>query len=323
VTALYTASGAAAAELTRILRKRADRRAIGVQAVDDRVLDVRGFGARGDGSADDAPALQLAVDELRADGGTIVLPAGTYQLGAKITINANRLRLLGEPGCIVRTVEGDHGIELGNGVDFLQYLGLEGIVFSRINIGVDHCVRVRKVAQFSIERCHFVGGEVGLSIDQGTVGTVQACRFGEGCATDGLKLSNCALVSVVGCYFENSEAGHEAHVEVAPGCSSLSIVGCSFGSGVGRAVQLAGGPSTDVAISGNALRECKYGFRVAGGSSRVAITGNVMPGADPGTGVLLEADSSGCAVVGNTFSGWATAVSDLGTGNIIASNAGV
>jgi hypothetical protein len=44
-----------------------------------RTVDVRQFGARGDGRSDDRPAIQSAIDSVaRLDGGTVVFPAGTF-----------------------------------------------------------------------------------------------------------------------------------------------------------------------------------------------------------------------------------------------------
>src|SRR4051794_11249020 len=46
-------------------------------------LSAKWFGARGDGRADDAPAIQRAIDA--ADGRTVWLPAGTYRIDAPLT----------------------------------------------------------------------------------------------------------------------------------------------------------------------------------------------------------------------------------------------
>jgi len=41
--------------------------------------DVRAYGAKGDGVADDAPAIQAAIDALGTRGGVVFLPVGTYR----------------------------------------------------------------------------------------------------------------------------------------------------------------------------------------------------------------------------------------------------
>lgn len=46
------------------------------------VLDVRDYGARGNGVHDDTPAFQNAIDALPANGGTVQVPAGTYLIEA-------------------------------------------------------------------------------------------------------------------------------------------------------------------------------------------------------------------------------------------------
>ncbi|MDQ2941293.1 MAG: right-handed parallel beta-helix repeat-containing protein [Chloroflexota bacterium] len=48
------------------------------------------FGARGDGATDDARAIQAALDAAaRAGGGTVLLPAGTYQIGTLLYYPSN------------------------------------------------------------------------------------------------------------------------------------------------------------------------------------------------------------------------------------------
>ncbi|MFK2889905.1 right-handed parallel beta-helix repeat-containing protein [Dyella flagellata] len=46
------------------------------------VVNVRQFGAMGNGSMDDTKAIQAAIDALPASGGTIVVPDGTYMINA-------------------------------------------------------------------------------------------------------------------------------------------------------------------------------------------------------------------------------------------------
>jgi polygalacturonase len=62
------------------------------------VLNVRNFGAMGNGTTDDTAAIQAAVNALPASGGTIVVPDGTYMINALKGINLRshtRLHLFG------------------------------------------------------------------------------------------------------------------------------------------------------------------------------------------------------------------------------------
>lgn len=51
--------------------------------------DVRDFGARGDGSTNDAPAIQAAIDACAARGvGTVLVPAGATYLAGSILLRS-------------------------------------------------------------------------------------------------------------------------------------------------------------------------------------------------------------------------------------------
>ena len=52
------------------------------QTIGSTVLDVRNFGASGNGSMDDTAAIQAAINALPSTGGTIVVPDGTYMINA-------------------------------------------------------------------------------------------------------------------------------------------------------------------------------------------------------------------------------------------------
>ncbi|MBP1989564.1 glycosyl hydrolase family 28-related protein [Paenibacillus eucommiae] len=52
--------------------------------------NVKEYGARGNGSSDDFPALsRLLATRLSEEGGTVYLPQGTYRIGTNLTIPAN------------------------------------------------------------------------------------------------------------------------------------------------------------------------------------------------------------------------------------------
>lgn len=70
------------------------------RSVRDRLSDcynVRDYGALGNGSGNDAPAIQAAIDAAEARGGGIVyLPTGTYVLTAGVVVGASRVHIVGD-----------------------------------------------------------------------------------------------------------------------------------------------------------------------------------------------------------------------------------
>ena len=67
----------------------------GVAAAQAGRVTAEAFGARGDGRADDAPAIQSAINALGAQGGVLLLGARTYRLGRGITIDPTRISISG------------------------------------------------------------------------------------------------------------------------------------------------------------------------------------------------------------------------------------
>src|SRR5262245_39137991 len=57
-------------------------------------VNVRNFGAQGDGVTDDAAAIGTALTAVKASGGIVCLPPGTYLLGTPLSLSSN-VTLLG------------------------------------------------------------------------------------------------------------------------------------------------------------------------------------------------------------------------------------
>lgn len=67
--------------------------------------DVRRFGAKGDGAADDTAALEFALAAANAVPGVVYLPAGSYRVSRPLTITAGGVVLRGDGvrvlGCVL------------------------------------------------------------------------------------------------------------------------------------------------------------------------------------------------------------------------------
>lgn len=85
----------------------------------DPVLNVKNFGAVGDGSNDDTSSIQAALDALPSSGGTVLLPSGTYKVTSTITIDKDNTTLKGVGASSVIQVPnsalGIDVIQVGNG----------------------------------------------------------------------------------------------------------------------------------------------------------------------------------------------------------------
>ena len=57
-----------------------------VRDCEENYVNVKWFGAKGDGSTDDTAAIQAAIDALPGGGGTVSLPGGTYNISSAIRI---------------------------------------------------------------------------------------------------------------------------------------------------------------------------------------------------------------------------------------------
>lgn len=75
-------------------------------------LNVKDFGALGNGSTDDTTAIQLAIDALPASGGCVFIPPGTYRISSSLTL-AEGVQLVGTgSGSILQASSGSHNIDM-------------------------------------------------------------------------------------------------------------------------------------------------------------------------------------------------------------------
>lgn len=109
--------------------------ASGAVVTSGRVFSVRTYGARGDGLADDGPAVQRAITAaLAAGGGIVFFPAGDYRVAGIDATNADPdqfdvgLRLIGEGRHLSRILAGVPGTALLN-VSGRNNLYVEGLQF--------------------------------------------------------------------------------------------------------------------------------------------------------------------------------------------------
>lgn len=87
------------------------------------VVNVKDFGAIGDGLTDDTVAIQAAVDSLTT-GGTIVIPNGTYLVSGQAIILVSNIRLTGGGTLKCRNVDANTKVLLGANIENVFVDGL-------------------------------------------------------------------------------------------------------------------------------------------------------------------------------------------------------
>lgn len=152
-------------------------------------VDVRDYGARGDGTVDDRPAIQRAIDScVRSGGGTVYLPAGDYWLDSGVMPTGVNAYLAVVLGSGVRLV----GAGRGSTVLHSSRKGLN-------LIGATHASRV------AVEDLTLAGGDQdGVKIEGSTgvlVRNVEASGLYIGVAQYG-----CTGVRVMDCVSHDNEA---------------------------------------------------------------------------------------------------------------------
>ena len=168
-------------------------------------LNARDFGAVGDGVADDAPALQKAIDAALEQGRTLHVPAGKYQINSTLSIMSSArmnyavpgpgyakhpLRMIGEGYRLTFIVAGRKMHAILNFTcensklygpaapsptenQFISDISLQGAALANYSVFAPGIARSR------FERVTFSGAlSVGASIGYGWCNYFEFCRFG-------------------------------------------------------------------------------------------------------------------------------------------------
>ncbi|MET9096252.1 right-handed parallel beta-helix repeat-containing protein [Streptomyces cyaneofuscatus] len=264
-------------------------------------LSVKDFGAKGDGIADDAPAIQAAITAASAAGGaTLYIPAGRYALGAALNwasnVNAvgagDRVSILQATNQNLDMITGTdvsgvtlQGLQLsgpgrgfGSGVRFTRYaapaasitlrdvliqsMGGDGVFCHELSSSLLHRVRVRN--------CGGIGFH--LQAPQDTVlGGASTSLIGcsaEGNVVAGFWLDTMAYTNLTACAAQGSPAGFRLD-----SCTAVSLTACG-------------------------AEQCTTGLTVYGGKGNSA-AGFVTEASD-GTSVWLTNAATGTVLSGVT-----------------------
>lgn len=303
------------------------------------VVNVKQFGAAGNGIDDDTQAIQATINAVQASpqGGGVFLPAGTYLISAPLIISADNIELVGSgwnaqilaaptlAGSMVQ-VQGPggagnfrYGIRIAhlffNGNSVAGVNGLD--LISTYAALIDH-VRMRFIPGISIHMD-------GISNAFGAYNYVRDCHISDGGTTAiGLQTDNSEWLTIHGCQFGFFSGGTAVAVKLQN--LNNRIIGTSF-------------DHNDIAVQSsfthrNIIQGCQFDraftqFIYLQSSANNVISGNFF-GVNSGTAVeAIRADgvnNDKNTIVGNTmqaaslFTNFATEYSGIGGTNTYAAN---
>lgn len=302
-----------------------------------RGVDVRAFGARGDGRHDDAPAVIAARRALTDSGGTVLFPPGTYRCARTLDFDDSRsIQLRGAGGVsggasqasILRAANPGAPLvsarsAIGLGITDLALIR-EAPASAAPLVDLSHGGSELDAQQVTIARC-FLSGAIGradlVRLSRAHSVSLYDCVLeGGGVALVGrqtrAEYSN--VVRVVNCTFlENAEA----HVR-DPG-QAWSFIGCTFEplrrDPQGRRPAGAIVVSPGFGATATTVHGCWFGDAddvgdwIRWSGAGLSVTGCYI--STGGTGIrLLGSSNAGMVVTGNHFAAMTTAI-DAGEGN--------
>ncbi len=238
-------------------------------------INVKDYGAKGDGSTDDYDAIGEAIDDCPS-GGTIYFPAGTYPVRQRIYAGLGNKRVLGAgPQESVITTHSSYSEDSAYG---MFHSSLSGTVFENIGLAggssnVGKLLRCRKSQNSRLINCRF--SQLNSSSTQNIVDfhksenlTIENCEFifrqapyltncdglyvkecklyGFGDVTTGFLLDiggadNASVMDCIGGHYDNSD-----YTDGHGWCQGRFIYG-SGNNGASRHVYIGGNSATDMA----------------------------------------------------------------------------
>ncbi|MGF7029799.1 nitrous oxidase accessory protein NosD [Paenibacillus mucilaginosus] len=268
-------------------------------------LNVKTYGAQGNGFQDDLSAFRSAVEAAnRAGGGVVYVPSGRYLLSGPVTLGS-KIRLVGDgPGAsLLKGMR--YALPLVS-VSGAEHIAVEGIGFEGVGT--------------LTEAASFEAAEKGIHLSDCEEVRIENCAFTS--IPNGMWLVDSRHVTVQGCSFRNllsSDSSYEGYGIAAEGGAHLQIRANRFRGLKKPGVYLYAGCSAST-VDGNLLEESADAFILLSSSSKSCTHNRITDNTVSAAG--LAKDRSSCKQ-GIVLRGYC--VDNTVTGNDIAraSEAGI
>jgi Pectate lyase superfamily protein/Chaperone of endosialidase len=222
--------------------------------IDGAPVNIKDFGAVGNGVADDTAAIQDAIDSFNGDQVNIYLPAGIYKTTAALTVLGNLGTIYGDgDNSIIAPVGAINVLVIGNGVD-----GVNFGTFRDFSIASSDGLQIRGIWGRLLRQVHFVN----IVMRTSTVGLKNFSTAGIQC--DFSYSCNFTSVTIVGFLGKGFWLGQDP-LTVDNQCNDFTLTGCHAYSGDGIGYHLKG---SGISLLGCLAEQC------AGGG----VQGNFVPG---------------------------------------------
>jgi len=280
-------------------------------------LNVRDFGAQGDGVTDDTAAIQAALDVLTtAHGGTAYFPQGTYLV--RPTVSGDPILLLGTANLrLTGEGVGQATIKVGNGS--LPYKSiLHGTIVNTdlSNLQVDHLTFDHNIANNALasEASILAHPQMTVAVFNGTDIRYTHLHIINASSTNNLVANGTAVarVTITHCIFSNigddpNHIKHDASLIYTDGPQVVIAHNqfVSAGQDSGGAVTAIETHSSSCVIADNVIVDFLIGMNVTGVTATdthdIAVTGNTMSGGC--FGIQLWSMSNGAHTSGYGLNG--------------------
>ncbi|WP_406379040.1 right-handed parallel beta-helix repeat-containing protein [Streptomyces sp. NBC_00197] len=259
--------------------------------------DVRNFGAVGNGLVDDAPAIQAALNAVRASGGgTVSVPYGTYKLttlplrifknttlslapGTKMVRGDNIATMLLNGDTAASGYEGEGNIVVEGGIWDMRGTGLTTPAMC-LSFGHARNIRVRNTQILNVPGYH------GIEFNSTHGAIVENCRFEGYTDTGGRTFSEAIQIDLAK---EVAVFGGFGNYDSTP-CNFVTVTNCYFGPGwprgIGSHSSVDGKTHKNIHIEGNYFYQTKEMAISSYNWENVTIANNTVD--DCGAGVRIK-----------------------------------